>query len=327
MSGTFFQRKTVLTLLFVLCAPVAAAAEIGDESAGYTVETVYSALDHPEALVVRRHESDQGPHELFIADSGAGRVVKVVTSEPPQASAAVEGFETGPFALVFITRTKLLVGLRGEARSYPLPLVGATLVAASADHTTRGDTDNQITSFGLGDLGKQVFATQGGTVMRGEVTGNRLTDLRRFVAKSNTGGLGYARCAVMTPRDRPRFLVVADSGKDEPGDSVLRFYDPQSGSPALSLPVPLDSMVALAYSPTGNLYAADAGWNDPGKRGVYRLDEAIVDRRQTCRPVLVAHLPQPTALVFAPDGGLYATLLGDDETKSTGALVRVNGDF
>ena len=51
------------------------AQEAGDETADYLVETVLTGLDDPFGLAVRSGKSKDGFSDLYIAESGALRVV------------------------------------------------------------------------------------------------------------------------------------------------------------------------------------------------------------------------------------------------------------
>lgn len=82
----------------------------------------------------------------------------------------------------------------------------------------------------------------------------------------------------------------------------------------------------MAYSPTDNLYAVDVVRADAKLGGVYRLEAAEKDGRQTCRAVKIAGAERPTALAFGPDGAMYVTAIGPRQapgTPSTGVLLKI----
>ncbi|MEM9351976.1 MAG: hypothetical protein AAGA92_03105 [Planctomycetota bacterium] len=305
-----------------------------DESADYSVETVYEGLDRPTALAVRRWNSDEAPHEFFIAESGSGTVRQVLSSEPPQVSKAVEGLsEGGPLAVVLTTRTRLLVGTRGGASNFLLPRDATTLRAGepgqpasiAAVDSAAADFYGLVLAEGPARVFAVVQTGGSGAVLLGQVSGNRVERFGTLTSES----LRRPRGVALSPSGRPRFVVVADSGGDEPADSSLHFYKPHSGELVLSLPVPLDELCGVAYSPRGELYAVNGASRAEGG-GVYRLDEVLEGGRQSCQPALLALLTRPTDLVFGPDGLPYAIATGEldgNESGPTGALYRVSGDF
>ena len=320
-----------LVLCVCLCGQ-ACGVGIVDESADYTVETVCEGLEDPTGLAVRRWSSDEPPHEFFVAESGAGRVRQVLSDEPPQLAVAVEGFpQGGPMSLVLTTRTRLLVGSPAGAANFMLPREEAVLQAGesgqAASIAAAPDGPVEFWGLALADGPAAVFAAvqagRRGAVLIGEVSGNRV---EKFGVLADEG-LRRPRGIALTPSDRPRFVVVADSGGDEPGDSSLHFFKPHNGELALSLPVSLSELCGVAYSPRGELYAVN-GVARPEGGGLYRLDEVIVEGRQQCRPALIALLQKPAAMSFAPDGDLYvASLGGHDAEEAGGTLVRVSGGF
>jgi hypothetical protein len=67
-------------------------AESADE---VVVETLLTGLTNPCGVAVRPGESPSR-YEIFVADSGAGRVVRLWSDEPESMTEAVTGFELAP---------------------------------------------------------------------------------------------------------------------------------------------------------------------------------------------------------------------------------------
>lgn len=330
-------------------------APLEDESSNYEMETIHNELDNPGGLAIRSGSAKTGPHEIFIAESGAGRVIRVATDEPQQIDEVITGFSqgsfgddptyrVGPLGLAFLTRSKLIVA-GGSADTgkntigvFALPEDGAPLTAVELDHSvgpikTGASTDQgEPILFGLASTDIALFTTWAeesqGWVLKSGIESNRLAYLQPFVSTKNATGVGRPTGIAVIPSPRPPFLVVAQMGSFEtPHDSLLSFFIPSSGDLAMSLPTGLHDIIALAYSPSGQLYALDFSWADEAAGGVYRLDDARVDGRQACRPVRIAAVTRPAALAFAPDGSLYVAAFGEGENARQGLLVKITGEF
>jgi len=334
-----------------------ADASPDDLSDNYTVEIVLGDLDNPYGLAVRNGKAKTGPHELFLAESGAGRVVRLTTDQPENIAEAIIGFplstydkapayRIGPLGLLFLTRTKLIVGGGGLekgkelVRVYALPIDGSTLTADQMDHsvgpiqTSDRSTEGVENFFSLAKTGTAVFVTSGGDdpqgwILKAGIEANRLEFLQPRIATIEASGSGGAPTGLaVIPKPRPQFLVVAQRGSLEtPHDSQLSFYVPTSGTLALQLPTGLNDIVGLAYSPSGQLYALDFSWRNPAEGGVYRLDDARVDGKPSCRAMKIASATHPTALAFTPEGTLYVTALGEGENTKQGVLLKITGDL
>ena len=130
------------------------------------------------------------------------------------------------------------------------------------------------------------------------------------------------------PRDHHHYLVVGARGEDtDAPDSRLTMYSPTSGAVALNVATGLRDIKAIAFSPGGDLYATDFADAAVDEGGVFRLEAAEVDGRESCRAIKIAAVVRPTSLAFAFDGTLYVTALGkyeDAGAKPTGALLKVS---
>ena len=328
-------------------------APVGDETADFETQVLLSDLDNPVGLALRPTQAKRGPYELYFAESGAGRIVRVVTDAPEQVDGVIVdfplneqlGFRTGPLGLAFINRKKLVVGLcdggenSGKLVSYALGEAGAVVDAGERDHAV-GPLRSKLDSgkdrfyfFGLAMTEGTCYVTSSrlgteGLVLKAGVRANRLAYLQPLIDVEKEVGFGAPGGIAVIPRPRPAFLVVALMGSREtPQDSRLVFFVPSTGKVALSLPTGLHDILSLAYSPSGQLYAADFSWQDAQAGGVYRLDDARVEGKQTCRAVKIASVVRPVSLAFAPDGSLFVTALGAGENARHGMLVKVTGEL
>jgi len=333
--------------------PTGNFAPLGDESENFSAETILDGLNSPTGLAIRPGSNQAGPYELFIAEGGAARVVRIVTDKPRETREAITGFlqissaaepalQLGPTGLAFLTRTKLVVCGSGQQASpgilsvYLLPDDGSTIDAAAPDHAAgpihAGDssTSSKQNFFGIAKTESALFTTwageSAGWILKSGIEANRLAYLQPLITPKQTASLGAPTGIAINPSPRPPFLVVAYRGSFEtPRDSTLSFYLSASAALAMSLETGLHDLSALAYSPTGQLYAADFSKKDELSGGVYRLDDANLNGQQTCQAIKIASIPRPTALAFAPDGTLYVTTFGASDSKTQGAIIKITG--
>lgn len=327
-----------------------------DESSRFTAKTVLNGLDNPCGLAIRPGRDALGPHELFIAESGAGRVIRITTDQPRDVNEAIVGFpllsfasipsiRAGPLGLAFLTRTKLIVtggqsenGKR-DANVYVLPGDNSSMTYNEQDHAVglrrNGESPQIADAFLWGVATNEAAAfismmsdSAKGRILKADIEKNRLETLRGFSSDKDIAKLTHPGGITFTPSDRPQFLVVADQGSlDTPSDSRLTFQAIGDGRPILNLSTGLHDITGLAYSPSGQLYAVDCSWNDAGQGGVYRLDDAYYKGYQVCQAVKVASIPRGVALAFAPDGALYVTALGKSENEKDGSVIKITGKF
>ncbi len=332
------------------------SATLVDASASFQSEVLLSDLDNPAGIVLRPVQPKAGPFELIVAESGAGRIVRISTRDPKKRDEVIVDFpvvelaqqppyRVGPLALGFLTRTKLAVtvaGGVGDAEAiacYRIRPDGPVLTADQQDHVvqaldpSRNPESGDLTYCGLALDGKRCFATSfgqgtGGSILRCTVEANRLGNLQPFFDTQAGSSLSAPGGIAVIPEPRPAFLVAGLMGsRDTPRDSRLVFLVPSEGDVALNLPTGLSDIIALAYSPSGQLYAADFSWHNEKAGGIYRLDDARIDGRQTCRPVKIATVVRPYALAFAPDGTLFVTAFGPGENEQKGQLLKITGEL
>jgi hypothetical protein len=347
-------------LLLILASPCLAAdpppaGDPVDDSDKYTVETLLVNLDNPAALALRPGAPDEGPFELYLSESGAGRVLRLSTSDPKTTAPVVTDFSVGemgsdpalrvgPLGLEFISPNRLAVGTGGLATGadlvhvFALPEDKSPLAHDSVDHSAGPGPAGNRTEIGEGDftaLAKTEDALfvapatgdMRGWILKAILDANRLADLQPFIATRDVAGASRPRAVVINPKPNYHYLVAAQAGEPSADrDSRITFYSPSSGELALNLNTGLRDIVALAYSPTGDLYAADFSTSDPREGAIYRMEAAQVKGRESCRPVKIARVLRPTALLFTPDGALYATTLGprtNPNDPPTGALLKI----
>jgi hypothetical protein len=336
-------------LLLALAAPSLAAD-------GVKVETLLTGLSNPCGVAIRP-AAPGGQEEVFVADSGALKVVRVPGSEPGQPTDVVTGFteatfgeepiRVGPLALLFLDRDHLLVGASGNegrasVRMYELPDPPRPLSAAQAqqqvdfpaDGAAAGGADHvysMVRTRANDHVPDAVILAsfrndRSGMLRKIAVRAGTLGDLQTFHDEKNRPGepadVGLAERG---------YIVAGQAGTlDKPRDSWLDFFNPIDGARVMELPIDLYDVVALAYSPTtGSLYAADIAWMAPDEGGIFRVDDLGEAGKPRCVPVRMAEVNRPSALAFAPDGTLYVTAFGKpngDETN-TGVLLKITGEL
>jgi glucose/arabinose dehydrogenase len=129
-------------------------------------------------------------------------------------------------------------------------------------------------------------------------------------------------------------VVTSASGDQGSAPTELRFHTPLDGQQVMALPLGLENVRALAYSPrSGNLYAAsygaEAGEFNPEESGIFRIEDASQPGKPAARAVRVANVVRPTDLAFAADGTLYVSTTGELQPSAgkQGAIIHLSGDL
>ena len=351
-----FMAALALEASLASAQPPASVVPIGDESASFEVETILSDLDNPCGLTVRPTRTTSGPYDLFLAESGAGRILQLSTAKPDEFREVIVGFRTNPFndhlpyrvgplGLAFLTRSKLMVGDSGNPSGsdllsvYILPSDGKAVQASGPDHSVgplrnrEGTDSGSINFLAMAKTDELVYLSVGGdddqgVLLKAGINSNRLDYLQPLLIEDASRRPAARGGIAFIPPPQPPYLVVAEIGSYEtPSDSSLVFYIPATGEMAMSLPTGLHDMMSLAYSPSGQLYATDFAWSDAPSGGVYRLDDVRIAGAQGCRAVRIASIPHPMSLTFTSDGVLYVTAFGNGENEKQGMLLKITGEL
>lgn len=312
-------------------------------------QVVIDGLNHPAGVAVQPKSGD-----VYIADSGAGRIVRlhdvpgeyalqpVITGFPVENSGPGGKRPIGPLGLCFLNKYALVVGEGGQPDGkdvisiYRPPHAGAIESSETLDQ--------------LGPIGSSANSPAG----EGNFFGVAATDNALFVLLNGEGSNGWIAKANLTdgmPGDltllsntladtkvgRPLAIGIGRQGQlilghagdyNTPNDSIMTVYDPNNGKLLMNVSTQLHDIVGLALSPqTGRIYALDYSWIAPEEGGLYRLDLGKDGNEMICRPTLLMNLNRPTGLAFAEDGTLFITTSGSTSAEHQGGvLVRIYND-
>lgn len=331
------KHTLILSLLLLLTETFAATA--ADE-----FEVISEGLSNPTGVAIQ-----PGTGHIFVAESAAGRVIRIVDG---QAEEAITGFpqdiygqgpeyKIGPLGLAFFDETKLVVS-GGEQvdteeviRVFELPEAGEPPIAADDATTVLGplDAEGELRAegdyYGVALTPQALYVTANGDdtqgwVVRSPITGTRFGDLERWLATKEAVEVDAPVGITISPRGE---IVVGQMGEiGAHRDSLLTFYSANEGSLLLKLETDLYDITALAYSPEGHLYALDFAWSDSEEGGLFRLDKSSERSADTCDALKILSLDKPTALAFGDDGSLYITLFGttaEGSDQPDGQLIRI----
>lgn len=320
------------------------AGPIEDATAEYQVEALRQELHAPCGLAIRSGKGNESA-KLYFFEQDANRIVRFDLEAPEELSQVVElSFSERSKqpaairdmrALLFLGRTDLAVGRGNAVEVYESPSSAPADSPLDLNYTVGPLKENgQVQSLRFLDFAASeadLYITtysQDSTqkILKSGIVGRELEHLQVFW-QDDSSEEQFAGIAIH-PRPALPFVVVASLGEVGKGqDSALVYFNPADGSQVMRLNTGLRDMVDVAYSPSGQLYAADFAADTPEAGGVYRLEDARVEGRPSCRAVRITALDHPTSLAFDADGNLYVTALGSEQTEAQGTLVKITGQL
>lgn len=303
------------------------------------VETVVEGLNNPCGVAVQPETN-----HVFVADSGALRVIRVVDGKaepvivdfPKDVYGKGPMYDVGPMGLLFLDKDTLVVGGGGNPdgqemlRVYKIPAAGADPIKAEAMHgapkmlpaTDEIVGEGNFYSLAKGEKG--VYVTCNGDDKKGWVglatfeADNKLKDFTRSIATKEAVNVDAPVAMTFSPEG---YLVVGQMGEiTVAGDSLLTFYD-EDQNKLDNFKLGLNDISGLTYSPKRQrLYATDFNWLDTDNGGVYKIikaqDGSKNEQDGGCEAKTIAVLKKPTALAFNSNGDLFIALAGNTSEGS-----------
>ncbi len=332
----FSVVATPLTLCFM--AMIASPA-IGQEA---SYDTVLEGLNNPTAIAVQ-----PGTGHVFVADSGAQRVIRVIEGKieeviidfPKDVYGKGPLYDIGPLSLVFIAPDTMVVGGGGmedgedTINVYKVPAAGEPAIKADKIEgeammlPKTDDAPGEGDFYGMVKTGKGIFITCNGDDDKGWIAlatleANKIKEVTRSIALKEETKVNAPVAITFSPDG---FLAIGQMGSIKtPGDSKLTFCDPEDGKIVAQFKLGLNDISGLAYGPKrGRLFATEFNWANKSEGKLVKV--VGVDDACECRPVL--NLEKPTALAFTPEGDLYITLAGDtsEGSEPNGKLIVIKG--
>jgi DNA-binding beta-propeller fold protein YncE len=331
----------------VLAALVGTSLAPGANAQEAKPEVVVGGLSNPCGVAVQPETG-----HVFIADSAAGRVVRVIdgkledviTGSPKDVYGKGPFYDIGPLGILFLDKDTLVVGDGGfkdgeeYIRVYTVPAAGQPAIdfvkdlkAQSGPLAAAEGVLGEGNLYGLAATKNAIYVTCNGDDTKGwvskvEINGTKFGPLERSIATKEAVEVDAPVGITISPRGE---IVVGQMGEiNKPKDGLLTFYSAANGQKLMNLETGLYDITGLAYSPKSkNLYATDFAWMAAGEGGLFRLDADSANPATTLKSVKIAGLDKPTALAFAPDGTLYITVVGpkgdDENAPKQGQLLKI----
>jgi hypothetical protein len=353
-------NSSELVHVFLCCCWVAASFSLVGRigvAADVKVETLVSDLHAPRAVAVRPNSSDS-PTEVFVGESGAGRVVSWSAAKKDGTDEQIVGLPTGGRvghsenagsgvrALFFLDHNRLTAA-GGEDDHTPFLWL---FDLSDADASLKAEDRKQEVATPETKEASKATSYVG---LARTLTNDRVADLLYAIAPAAEGPDGLRKIPVHAntlsesalavriapPQElnatggisvsKEGYIVVACRGSDgSSGTCSIRYLSPLDSRTVLEVRTTLQNITSLVFAAkSGNLFAANSASADAGG-GIYRIDDASEPGLPISEAVKIVSVDRPTGMAFGPDGTLYATALGKtDGEENSGVLLKLLGNF
>ncbi len=327
-----------MKLFSLFCATALLALSISPVRAA-DVEDVVGGLNNPCGLAIQ-----PGTGDLFVADSGAGRVVRidngkavnVITDFPEDIYGKGPKYAIGPLGLVFLDKNTLVVGGGGNVddgemlRVYKVPAKGKSIKASKMKVSFKLPASKELKAegnyYGVAATDDAIFVTCNGDDTKGWVakarfSGATVKDFRRSIPTKEATEVDAPVAVTVDPKGQ---VVIGQMGEiTVPEDGLVTVYNAKSGKMVGNYEVGLSDITGLAYSSKKKnaLYATDFAWHDTSQGGLFQLVESGSGNDKVLEPKKIVSLDKPTAMAFGKDGTLYITVIGTGEKN--GKVVKI----
>ncbi len=336
-----------LSIVVLCAAPVESQQENKKTSPQVKIEPIVDNLDLPFSVVVHPKNN-----ELFVAESGAGKIIRIVNNIPQddiidfatgevvrKSSSGDKKFKIGPVSLSFVSDKILVVGTAGNQdfgkdklqifKIMPTPekYQDASKAVSSESIPARRKEPAEGQFFSLAMSGDYVYAISRGNeeigwLCRGSIKNDKFSTVRRYTEINEVSKSTTPSAITFSPRGE---IVVASSGKpNDDADCIISFFKVKASEAEHLQNFTVSSLrdiVSLQYSPSGDLYALDMSWSDPAKGGLYKI---VAGTGSQCTAKKIADLNGPTSMAFAKNGDLYVTVTNGLKPKK-GQLLKITG--
>jgi hypothetical protein len=329
----------------------------GADANAVTVKKLLTGLNNPHGIAVRP-DGKRDAYEVFVAESGAGQVIKARNEGLQKRIDVVSGFSIKPvnddsfsspgvYSLHFLDHMRLVVAGGDDdgapfVRIFELPEPESPLTADQHKHEANLPENGKKPKLDAGvfrgiartqnndRVGDFLFVAApahhgSSSLISIPIRSGTLGDVVPVPFENNNGD---SQIGAITVGNTGYAIVAVNSVNDPKSPSSLAFFNPLNRRILLKVRTDLQRIVALAYSPkSGNLFVANSPSNFDNGAGIFRIDSVNQRGESACIAVKIADVQSPTALAFAPDGALFVTASGDRKSKDTGVLLKITGDL
>ena len=142
-----------------------------------------------------------------------------------------------------------------------------------------------------------------GWVSKATIDGTKIGPYSRTIATKEAVEVDAPVAVTISPLGN---LVIGQMGEiTVPGDSLLTYYNADSGKKLANYTTGLHDITGLAYSPGDKpqLYALDFAWSDTAQGGLFQIVRSEADDgKPAVRTIKLLSLMKPTAMAFGADG-------------------------